>query len=41
MLMGFPGAFLLVTHDNKLADAVVQIQWKTKLHEGSYRLEIR
>lgn len=28
MLVGFPGAILLVTHDQRLADAVAQIKWK-------------
>lgn len=38
MLMSFPGAFLLVTHDKKLADAVAQIRWRTVSCEEGYRL---
>lgn len=30
MLVGFPGAVLLVTHDRRLADAVAQIEWRTE-----------
>ncbi len=41
MLVGFPGAILLVTHDGKLARAVAQIEWKARSYEGGYRLEIR
>lgn len=33
MLVGFPGAFLLVTHDRQLADAVAQTRWETRLNE--------
>lgn len=41
MLARFSGAILLVTHDRKLADAVVQTGWRTKQCEGGYELEIR
>lgn len=33
MLVGFSGAFLLVTHDKQLADAVAQTRWETKRSE--------
>lgn len=40
MLVEFPGAVLLVTHDRKLAGAVAQIEWKTRLDRAGYKLEI-
>ena len=40
MLAGFPGAFLLVTHDGQLSNAVAQIEWWTKRYEADIRLRI-
>lgn len=39
LLLGFPGAFLLVTHDRQLADAVAEIEWKTLRIEGKIHLK--
>ncbi|WP_165053138.1 MULTISPECIES: ATP-binding cassette domain-containing protein [unclassified Adlercreutzia] len=40
MLTGFPGAFLLVTHDRQLSNAVAQIEWETKQNEGATELRV-
>lgn len=39
MLVGFPGAILLVTHDRHLADVAAQIEWRTEGCGGSFRLK--
>ena len=39
MLIGFPGAILLVTHDRCLADAVAQTEWRTEGADNGYRLQ--
>ena len=40
MLIGFPGAFLLVTHDGRLSEAVAQIGWETRRGENGMRLQV-
>ena len=40
MLIGFPGAFLLVTHDGQLSEAVTQIGWETRQSENGMRLQV-
>ncbi|MDD6693485.1 MAG: ATP-binding cassette domain-containing protein, partial [Olsenella sp.] len=40
MLIGFPGAFLLVTHDGQLSEAVTQIGWETRRGENGTRLQV-
>ena len=40
MLIGFPGAFLLVTHDGQLSEAVTQIGWETRRGENGMRLQV-
>jgi ATPase subunit of ABC transporter with duplicated ATPase domains len=40
MLIGFPGAFLLVTHDEQLSEAVTQIGWETRRGENGMRLQV-
>lgn len=40
MLASFPGAILLVTHDRSLADAVAQIEWRTKGDGSGYSLSV-
>ncbi len=40
MLAGFPGAFLLVTHDRRLADAVAQARWRTVQGEGGFEVRV-
>lgn len=39
MLVNFPGAILLVTHDNQLADAVAQTRWRVE--QGETTFEVR
>ncbi|WP_165046023.1 MULTISPECIES: ATP-binding cassette domain-containing protein [unclassified Adlercreutzia] len=40
MLTSFPGAFLLVTHDRQLSNAVAQVKWETKQNEGATELRV-
>lgn len=40
MLIGFPGAFLLVTHDGRLSEAVTQIGWETRRGENGMKLQV-
>lgn len=40
MLVDFPGAFLLVTHDRQLADAVARKRWRTADDEGGACLSV-
>ena len=40
MLIGFLGAFLLVTHDRQLSEAVTQIGWETKRSENGMRVQV-
>lgn len=38
LLAGFPGAVLLVSHDEALASAVGRIRWETECDDGQWRL---
>lgn len=40
MLVGFPGAVLLVSHDAALADAVAHIRWQTVFEGDVWRLRV-
>ena len=39
MLVNFPGAILLVTHDRRLEDAVAQIRWHIEQDENDFELK--
>ncbi|WP_172135040.1 ATP-binding cassette domain-containing protein [Adlercreutzia sp. ZJ473] len=41
MLVGFPGAILLVTHDRQLANAVAQTEWRIERSEDAFELRVK